>query len=163
MTEVLWMKLDKTDKKILAQLADNSKIMSKELSRKLRIHPNTLLQRLKKLEKEGAIVKYAAVLDYTRFDKKLQALIFLNVEMIKGWEGVLRPLAKLPEVVSFILVTGEHDVLIIARLKDEAHLANFLRRLQTNRVVTKTTTHLILDYYKHPHEYNPLKDELRIS
>ena len=42
--------LDEIDRKILAQLIENSKIQSKELSRKLRIHPNTLLQRLKKLE-----------------------------------------------------------------------------------------------------------------
>jgi Lrp/AsnC family leucine-responsive transcriptional regulator len=157
------MKLDKTDKKILAQLVENSKVMSKELSRKLRIHPNTLLQRLKKLEQSGAIVKYSAVVDYTKFDKRTQAIIFLNVDMVKGWEALLKPLSKGPEIVSFILITGEHDVMIIARLKDELHLANFLRRLQSNKVVTKTTTHLILDYYKQPYEYNPIKDELRIS
>ncbi|MBU0532060.1 Lrp/AsnC family transcriptional regulator [Candidatus Micrarchaeota archaeon] len=157
------MKIDGIDKKILAQLVENSKIMSKKLSRKLRIHPNTLLQRLKKLEKEGVLVKYSAVVDYSKFDKRLQAIIFLNIEMMKDWETILRPLSKLPEVVSFILVTGEHDVLLIARLKDETHLANFLRRLQTNKVVTKTTTHLILDYYKQPYEYNPIGEELRFS
>lgn len=157
------MKLDKTDRKILASLVENSKTMSKELSRKLHIHPNTLLQRLKKLEKSGAIVKYSAVVDYSKFDRRLQAMIFLNVEMVKGWEGLLRPLSRMPEVVEFILITGEHDVLIVARLKDELHLADFLRKLQSNRVVTKTTTHLILDYYKQAYEYNPIKDELRIS
>ncbi|MBD3210217.1 winged helix-turn-helix transcriptional regulator [Candidatus Micrarchaeota archaeon] len=160
---MFWLKLDKIDKKIIAQLVENSKVMSKELSRKLKIHPNTLLQRLRKLEKSGVLVKYSAVVNYGKIDKRLQALVFLDVEMAKGWEDMLKPLAKLPEVVSFILVTGEHDALIIARLKDEAHLANFLRKLQQNKVVTKTTTHLILDYYKNTYEYNPMKDELRIS
>ena len=156
------MKVDKTDRKILAQLVDNSKMMSKELSRKLRIHPNTLLQRLKKLESAGAIVKYSAVVDYSKFEKKLQAIIFLNVDMEKKWEEALRPMARLPEVVSFILVTGDHDVIVIARVDDEQHLATLLRKLQATKVVTHTTTHLILDYYKQPHEYNPIKEEFRI-
>jgi len=157
------MLIDKIDKKILAQLVDNSKVMSKELSRKLRIHPNTLLQRLKKLEKERILVKYSAVVDYNKFDKRLQALIFINVDMAKGWEAVLQPIAKLPEVVSLILITGEYDALLIARVKDDQHLASLLRRIQTNRIVTKTTSHLILDYYKHSYEYNPLKAELKFS
>jgi len=155
------MKIDKIDRKILSQLVENSKTMSKELSRKLRIHPNTLLQRLKKLEKAGIIIKYTTALDYDKVGPTLQALIFLDVDMVKGWETHLKPVSRFPEVVSFILVTGEHDVLVIARVKDEKHLATLLRRMQLNKVVTKTVTHLILDYYKQPHEYNPLKEEFR--
>lgn len=157
------MSVDRIDKKILATLIENSKMMSKELSKKLKIHPNTLLQRLKKLENSGVIVKYSTVVDYNKFDKKMQSLVLLNVDMVKGWENSLRSLSQLPEVVSFILVTGEYDALVIARVNDEQHLANLLRKMQRNKVVTKTTTHLILDYYKHPHDYNPLKYERRIS
>lgn len=153
-------KLDITDKKILAALVDNSKVMSKELSRKLRIHPNTLLQRLKKLEKTGVIVKYQAVVDFPKVDKQMQVLMFLKVNMEKPWEDALRPVSKFPEIVSFILITGEHDALVIARVKDELHLADLMRRIQATKVVAKTTTHLIVDFYKQPHEYNPLKFEV---
>jgi Lrp/AsnC family leucine-responsive transcriptional regulator len=153
-------KLDLTDKKILAALVENSKIMSKELSRKLRIHPNTLLQRLKKLEAAGVIQKYQAVVDFPKVDKMMQVLMFLRVNMEKNWEEALRPAARFPEIVSFILISGEHDVLVIARVKDEKHLAALMRRIQATKVVVKTTTHLIVDYYKQPHEYNPLKEEL---
>ncbi len=156
-------KLDLTDKKILAALVENSKIMSKELSRKLRIHPNTLLQRLKKLEKGGVIKKYQAVVDFPKVDKMMQVLMFLKVNMEKSWEDALKPAARFPEIVSFILITGDHDVLVIARVKDETHLADLMRRIQATKVVSKTTTHLIVDYYKQPHEYNPLKEELEFG
>lgn len=155
------MKIDKTDRKILSALVEDSKIMSKKLSRKLRIHPNTLLQRLKKLEKAGIIMKYTTVVDYNKAEPSLRAIIFLDVEMVKGWEDYLKPVSRFPEVVSFILLTGEHDAIAIVRVKDEAHLASLLRRMQLNKVITKTVTHLILDYYKQPHEYNPLKEEFR--
>ncbi|HSB47305.1 MAG TPA: Lrp/AsnC family transcriptional regulator [Candidatus Bilamarchaeum sp.] len=155
-------KLDNVDRKILAALVENSKIMSKELSRKLRIHPNTLLQRLKKLEAAGVIIKYQAVVDFPKVDKMMQVLMFIKVNMEKPWEDALRATAKFPEIVSYILVTGEYDVVVIARVRDESHLADLMRRVQATRVVNKTTTHLIVDFYKQPHEYNPLKYELMI-
>lgn len=154
------VKLDNIDKRILAALIENSRIMSKELSRKLRIHPNTLLQRLKKLEASGVIKQYQAVVDFPKIDKHMQVLMFLKVNMEKDWEDALRPVAKLPEIVSFILISGEHDVLVIARVKDEKHLAELMRKMQATKVVAKTTTHIIVDYYRQPHEYNPLKEEL---
>ena len=153
-------KLDVTDKRILAALVENSKIMSKELSRKLRIHPNTLLQRLKKLEKSGVITKYQAVVDFPKVDKRMQVLMFLKVNMEKPWEDALRPISRHSDIVSFILITGEYDALVIARVRDELHLAELMRKMQATKVVVKTTTHLIVDYYKQPHEYNPLKDKV---
>jgi len=154
-------KLDNIDKKIVSALMDNSKYMSRELSRKLKVHPNTLLQRLKKLEKSGIIMKYSAVIDFSKIDKHLQALIFLDVDMEKQWEDALRPVAKHPDVVSFSFISGSHDALIYARVKDESHLASLLRRFQSTKVVTHATTHIIIDHLRQPHEYNPLKDELR--
>ena len=115
--------IDDTDRKILAQLIENSKMQSKELSRKLRIHPNTLLQRLKKLEKSKVIKRYSAVVDFTKIDPRLQCLIFLDINMKKGWEKELQPLSKLPEVEAFILISGTHDAVVIARVKNERQLA----------------------------------------
>ena len=155
--------VDEIDKKILAQLIENSKMQSKELSRKLKIHPNTLLQRLKKLEKSEVIKRYSAVVDFSKVSHRMQCIIFLDIKMIKGWEKVLRPLAHLPQVESFILISGNHDIVVIARVKDEFELAELMRRLQDNDVVEHTTTHIIVDYYKQPYEYNPIMEELHFS
>ena len=56
-----------------------------------------------------------------------------------------------------VLITGGADALVIARVKDKDELAALMRRMQDNDVVMKTTTHLIVDYYKYPHEFNPLR------
>ena len=42
--------IDETDKKILHYLNENAKMSSRELARILKVHPNTLLQRIKKME-----------------------------------------------------------------------------------------------------------------
>lgn len=153
--------LDDLDKGIIAGLVQNCKTQSKDLSRRLRIHPNTLLQRLKRLEAAGVIVKYAAVVDYAKVEKSLQVLVFLNVKMSEDWEEHVRPLSRLPEVVSFCLLTGDYDAMMLARIRDDSHLASFLRKVQLNKAVARTTTHLVVDHYKQAHEYNPLWCEYR--
>ncbi len=155
--------MDKLDRKILAALIDNCKVQSKVLARKLRIHGNTLMQRVKKLEEAGVIRKYSSIVDFAKVDKRMQVLMFLDVDMVKGWEEALRPTAKLPEVVSFLLITGDHDVMIIARVTDELHLAGLMRKFQATKVVRKTTTHIIVDSYREPFEYNPIMEEMKFE
>jgi len=153
--------VDETDRRILAVLIDNSKTQLKRLSRSLGIHPNTLLQRLKRLEQENILLKYSAVVDFNKIDRSMQASIFLDIDMTRSWEETLRPLAKLPEVVSFSIITGDHDALVIVRVKNERHLGELMKRFQATRVVKKTTAHLVVDAYKVSHEYNPLREEAR--
>lgn len=152
--------LDDLDKSIIAGLVENAKIQSKALSRKLRIHPNTLLQRLKRLEREGVITKYTAVVDYSKIEQGFQAMVFLNVRMSEGWEDMCRPMSRLPEVISFSLLAGDFDAVILARLKNDKHLAEFLRRLQANKAVARTMAYMVIDSYKGHHDYNPLREEM---
>jgi Lrp/AsnC family leucine-responsive transcriptional regulator len=151
--------VDALDKKILSAMLDNSKIRSHRLSRKLRIHPNTLLARLKKLEAAGVLMKYSAVVDFSKVERCMDVLVFLDVNMEKGWEDALRPMSRMPEIVSFMLISGEHDAVVAARVRDEKHLALLMRRIQGTGVVRKTTSHLVVDSYSMPHDYNPYRDE----
>jgi len=153
-------KIDETDKAIIAELIEDSKLSARELSKKLKIHPNTLLQRIKRLEKNGIITKYTTIIDYQKLGFDIQAMIFINVRMGKGWEEDLRPVSRLPEISSFTLLTGDYDALAIVRIKDMHELSAVLRKIQDTGIVAKTTTHMILDHYKHTHEFNPLKEEV---
>ncbi len=148
-------KLDETDKKIIHHLNEDAKMSIKELSRVVRIHPNTLVQRIKKLEQNDIIKKYKSVINYEKTGIGLMALVFIKVKMNQDWEKTLRPIANIPQVSSFILITGAADALAIVRVKDKDELATVLRQFQKNEIVAKTTTYLALDYYKLPEDYNP--------
>ncbi len=154
-------KIDSLDRKILSAMLENSKMQSRFLSRRLRIHPNTLLQRLKKLEAAGVLMKYSAVVDFSKVERCMDVMVFLDVNMEKGWEEALRPLSKMPEVVSFVLISGEHDAVVSARVRDEKHLASVMRRIQGTGVVRRTTSHVVVDSYAMQHDYNPYRDEWR--
>lgn len=140
-------------------MLDDSNVGSKRLSRRLRIHPNTLLQRIKKLEVSGVLLRYSAVVDFSKVQRTMDAIIFMDLVMESGWESALRPLSKLPEVVSFMLISGEHDAFMHVRVRDELHLATMVRKMLGSGIVKKTTSHLILDSYSSPHDYNPFRHE----
>ncbi len=148
-------KLDETDKRILHYLNENAKMSSRELARILKVHPNTLLQRIKKMEKNKVIKKYKSVINYEKTGIDLMALVFIKVKMKTDWEQTLKPVSKIPQVSSFILITGTADALAIVRVKNKDELATVLREMQNNEIVLKTTTYLALDYYKLSEDYNP--------
>ena len=57
------MKLDHIDKKLISLLQNDSKQTSKQLSLQLNLSVTAVYERIKKLEKEGVIKKYVAIID----------------------------------------------------------------------------------------------------
>ena len=57
------MKLDHVDKKLISLLQNDSKQTSKQLSLQLNLSVTAVYERIKKLEKEGVIKKYVAIID----------------------------------------------------------------------------------------------------
>ncbi len=148
---------DSIDLEILRELRNNCKQPVRELAKKLDVHPNTILQRIKKLEKEKVIIKYLAEVDYRKLDYDLHAVIMGKVR--KGRAGdpeQLADLSAIPQVQSLYAVTGAYDIFLVVRVKDRDQLTEVIRKIGENPIVQKTTTHLILYSYKQPHEFNPL-------
>ncbi len=152
-------KVDEIDKKILSELRDNCKIPIKELSKMLKIHPNTLLLRIRKLENEKVIKKYQAEVSYSKIGHEIQVVVMIKVK--KGRAGdadQIKDISNLPQVESLYAVTGTYDVVAKVIVKDRNELLKVLQQIHENEIVTKTNTHMILYTYKYPSEFNPLKD-----
>lgn len=151
------VKLDETDKRILYHLIENAKMPSKELARLLKIHPNTLLQRVKKLEKSKVIKKYMAVVDYDKIGMDMHAIVMIRIRK-RGLENpkLLDTVTKIPEVEALYAVTGGQDCIAIVRAGGKDALVTSLRKVQSDENILRTTTHLILLTYKPSHDYNPM-------
>lgn len=155
-------KLDATDIMILSELRQNCKRPVRELAKELRIHPNTLLQRIKKLEKREIIRSYQANINYRDVGYDLQAIVLIKI-MRRGLEDpdLLKDVAKIPEVEALYATTGTSDVIAIVRAENKDKLVGVLKEIQKHEKVARTTSHLILVTYKYPHEFNPLSEKLK--
>jgi DNA-binding Lrp family transcriptional regulator len=143
-------KVDTVDLMRLRELRKDCKRPMRELAQKLRMHPNTLLQRIKRLEKSKVVRKYHADVDYKVLGFDMHAVV-----MIKD-DNLLRNVAALPEVVSLFAVTGGADCIAVVKAKNRDDLVRLLKIIQSNESVLRTTSYLILLTYKEAFEFNPL-------
>jgi DNA-binding Lrp family transcriptional regulator len=150
-------KVDTVDLLILRELRDDCKRPMRELAQKLRMHPNTLLQRIKRLEKSKIIRRYHADIDYKSLGYDMHAVVMIRIKK-SGLEDtkLLENVAALPEVNSLYAVTGGADCIATIKAKNRDDLVRILRVIQTEKSVLRTTSYLVLITYKESFQFNPL-------
>ena len=150
-------KVDPVDLMILRELRTDCKRPMRELAHKLRMHPNTLLQRIKRLEKSKIVRKYHADIDYKALGYDMHTVVMIKIKK-SGLEdpNLLKEVAGLPEVVSLYAVTGVADCIAIVKAKNRDALLNILKTIQSQEKVLRTTSYLILVTYKEEYQFNPL-------
>jgi Lrp/AsnC family leucine-responsive transcriptional regulator len=121
-----------------------SKIAKKTNEPSTTIHYN-----IKKLEKEGAIKTYKAVFDYEKIEEGFCAYILINVspsEYERDWSKyetqIAGELAKHKEVESLDIITGEWDMILKIRTKDQGEFYDFLGKV-VNRVAIQKSISLV--------------------
>lgn len=128
------MQLDTTDKKLINLLQANSKQTTKQLSLHLNLSVTAVYERIKKLEKEGIIDKYVALINHKKVEKSF--LVFCHVRLIQHSKEYLsvfeREIFKLSEVVECFHISGDYDYIIKIYVKDIEEYRDFM--------VTKLTT-----------------------
>ncbi|MFH1785929.1 MAG: Lrp/AsnC family transcriptional regulator [Candidatus Micrarchaeota archaeon] len=150
-------KIDTLDLLILRELRANCKRPVRELALKLRMHPNTLLQRIKRLEKSKVIRKYHADIDFKSLGYDMHSVVMIKIRK-SGLEDakLLQEVSDLPEVQSLYAVTGGADCIAIIKAKNRDDLVRILRIIQTQPSVLRTTSYLVLITYKESASFNPL-------
>ena len=105
----------------------------------------TIHYNIKKLEKEGAIRTYKAVFDYQKIDEGFCAyvLIALSPTEYTTPERIARRLAKHEEVESVDLVTGDWELIIKVRTKDQDEYYAFLRNVVSGEEGFQKTNSMI--------------------
>jgi len=158
--EELPLELDNLDFSILSYLRENSKTPIKKMAKELNIHPNTLIQRIKKMETSGVIRKYSAAVDYSKTGYDLHVVIMVKVRTRgKVGFGELKQLKSIKELETIYATTGLWDALLICRVKNRQHLLDVIKMIGDHPVVLKTSSSIILQCYKDSAEFNPFQHD----
>ncbi len=112
--------LDSIDKSILKMLQENAHITNREISLKLHRTTTPVHERIKRLEKDGYIKKYVAILDKEKLDKGLT--VFCNVSLKQhtneNGKKFVQEIQSIPEVVECFNIAGDYDFLLKILVKD---------------------------------------------
>ena len=105
------MKLDATDRKILRELQENSKITNVELSKKVGLSPAPTLGRVQRLEKAGLIKSYHARVNAQALGLGFTALIQVSLtrQVSNAIENFISQVNQISEIVECVQLTGNFD------------------------------------------------------
>ena len=139
--------MDETDTKILKVLTSDARLSSRQISSQCGVSIGTVLSRIKKMEEEGIITGYTALLDHERLGYELTVVSEITVSKGRLLE-VESEIARLLNVCCVYDVTGLIDAVIIAKFKNREELSKFTKRLLAIPYVERTNSHVVLTTIK---------------
>lgn len=133
-------------------LRENARLTNEELAVMLNTTANNVAAMIKKLEDDGMIIGYSAIINEEEFDKNsVTAFIEVRVspQVECGYDDLAILIAQYKEVDSVQLMSGSFDLAVTLRDTNLRAVALFVSdRLATLDGVLSTTTHFILQRYK---------------
>ena len=120
--------LDATDLQILKTLQKNAKLTTKELAEAVHLTPTPVFERQKRLERQGYIKKYVAVLDADKLGQGLQVFCKVKLKQINREiaEAFTRRIMRIPEVTECYNTSGAYDYLLKVRACDMKQYQDFV-------------------------------------
>lgn len=121
--------LDKIDRRILEVLQINGSLSNLELAEKVGLSPTPCARRVKRLESEGVIRGYVALVDQEQLGLTLTAHVSVTMDRHtpERFETFEAEIQSYPEVLECCVVTGQSaDYLLKVVVRDMAHYEQFL-------------------------------------
>ncbi|WP_025763451.1 Lrp/AsnC family transcriptional regulator [Dyadobacter tibetensis] len=121
-------KLDQTDTQILHFLQEDATLKTRELAEKLNLSYTPVYERVRRLEKEGIIKRYVALIDREKVGRKLMA--FCNIALKEHskamGEKFVSAIIAMPEVMECFNISGDYDFLLKIVVEDMSQYQQFL-------------------------------------
>jgi Lrp/AsnC family transcriptional regulator, leucine-responsive regulatory protein len=140
--------LDEIDFEIMDELKADAAKTRKQLAKKLGLPLTTVHNRIEKMEKNGVIKGYTAIIDRKKTGRGIGAYIDATVNYISpdfSQQDIARKILLMSEVDEVSIVTGEKDLLIKVHVASTDDLNEFItKKLRSIKGIDKTSTSAIL-------------------
>jgi Lrp/AsnC family leucine-responsive transcriptional regulator len=115
--------LDRTDRQILMELQRNGRLSNQDLAERVALSPSPCLRRVRRLEEEGYIGNYVALVNPEKVGLKL--LAYVTIRLNKVFRATHSPVSDFakdvqawPEVVECYAMSGDMDYLLRVQVED---------------------------------------------
>ena len=120
--------LDAIDTRIIAALQADGRLSNHQLAERIGLSPSPCLRRVKRLEREGYIEAYRAVLQRDRVGLGFTAFVTVKIEghADLAADALQDAIVAMPEVVACHMVSGDSDYLLEVVVPDRESYQAFL-------------------------------------
>jgi len=143
--------LSKIDRNILRTLQNDGRISYTDLAKKVGLSVTPCIERVKRLEGNGFIQGYSAILNPLQLEADLVVFvqIRLNHTSQENFEEFRRSVLELENIQSCFLVSGNYDYLLKARVADMATYRKLLgHRILKLPAVQESTSYVVMEELK---------------
>lgn len=145
--------MDATDINIINQLIDNSRISLSELSTRIHLSVSAISERIRKLESEGIIDRYTAVINYDRLGFDVTAYMNVILDDPSHKDSFIRFAQQTPDIVECDYIAGDYDFILKINTQNTHTLEKVLTSVRALKGVGRTKTTLVLS--KHKEAFSP--------
>jgi Lrp/AsnC family leucine-responsive transcriptional regulator len=143
--------LDERDLEIIAALQEDARATYADVGRRVGLAASSVHDRVRKLERSGAIRGYRAVVDPRAIGLDVTGLVAVIPLDPTQPDDLPERLRAFPEVVSCYSVAGEASYILKVRTRTTEHLEDLIRRLRERcQVQTRTTVVLSIPFEGRP-------------
>ncbi|MBQ8128180.1 MAG: Lrp/AsnC family transcriptional regulator [Prevotella sp.] len=149
--------LDQTDLRILRTLQNDAKLTTKELAAAVNLTPTPVFERLKRLERQGFIRRYVAVLDAEKLGQGL--IVFCHVKLRHMNRDIAsdfeRRIKEIAEVTECYNTSGNFDYLLKVHARDMKQYQEFvLNKLGAIESLGSLESTFVMSEVKHTYGIN---------
>lgn len=139
------VRLDDVDRSILDELTRDGRQSVTTVAQKVHVSRAHAYSRINRLQDEGVISRYSAVIDPLRAGLRASAYVTLKLRQ-HSWREMKERLSAIPEVHHIGLVGGNYDVILLVRALDNVDLRRVVFDvLQSIPGIIDTQTTLIFE------------------
>lgn len=138
------MTYENLDEKLVNALLNDGRSSLRNLAEELDVSVTTVSNHLNDLDEQGVIKGYTPKVDYGALDYDVTAVIQLKVEG-SAITDVADTLREARQMVSVYEVTGDHDVIAIAKFEDTDGMNDQIKGLLKDVNVNETNTSVVLN------------------
>ena len=150
------VKLDEKDLAILSLIQEDSQLTAKKIARKINVPLTTVFAKTKRMEQQGIIKSYRAILAPEKLGAGTSAFIFASVSYRSKTDGapvsqrtVAEEIAKFAEVQEVHIITGDWDLLVKLQATSVDAIGKFVvDKLRLISGLEKTLTCMIFETVK---------------
>ena len=139
--------IDDTDRRILSVLLADARTSMRSIAEEVGVALGTVSNRVKRMEEMGVIHGYGVHIDAEKVGWTMTVLCGLRIEKGRLME-VQRRIAEDSRVFGIYDVTGEFDSMVLARVRDRAHLDDLSKTVLSSEGIIRTVTHVVLNTVK---------------
>ncbi len=162
------MKLTEKEMEIVEILEKDARLPIEDLAKMIRLSVEETEKAVQKLEENKIIIRYISIIDWTKIEGHAGVRAMIDVKVTPkrgvGFEEIAERIYRFKEVNSVYLMSGAYDLSVIIEGQSMNEVAQFVsHKLSTLDSVVSTTTHFILNKYKHDGiVFEPINKDKRI-